>query len=346
MAIKYTKEKLAGKSLGELRTIAKKLGVNPSGKNAADLIREIVKASKGAAGKGTAADPKAKTKRGKPGRKASKDDDEEDEEEEDEEEDEEEEEDEDEADDEDEEEEEEEDDDSDDDEEEEEEEDDDEEEEDEDEEDEPKKGKVAKSPLAGVIDSLNAAVKTLTGLAKKGVTAAAGKKGGKATKSSESLDERTEDDEDGDEVRLTPETLAEMDLEQLKEVAETINDDKDIRKAAKGKKIDTDSSSPRDLRKRIMAHLKKYGEGIESDDEEEEDDEESNAPEFARIGAKVKVWFGDEDDDEDEGEWVAGTIESIDEEEEQCHVQLDDGGEADAPWSSLKPLNKRPKKRG
>ena len=43
LKLAYTKESLKGKSISELRTLAKAAGLNPSGKNAADIVIELVK---------------------------------------------------------------------------------------------------------------------------------------------------------------------------------------------------------------------------------------------------------------------------------------------------------------
>jgi Rho termination factor, N-terminal domain len=59
MPPKHTKDQLTEMEMADLRKVAKAMKVNPAGKRAPDLIREILKKQANAAGKGTAADPKS-----------------------------------------------------------------------------------------------------------------------------------------------------------------------------------------------------------------------------------------------------------------------------------------------
>ena len=168
-----------------------------------------------------------------------------------------------------------------------------------------------------------------------------------ATDEDEDEDEEDEEDEDEDDeddptaepsLDIDPESLEEMGLAELKTTCRKIHSDKDIMEASGGKKIDTDTKSSSELRKRIIAFLNKYATEEEVEDEDEED-EESGVPDWATEGLAVEVNVGD-DEDED---WQRGKIVSMTDEE--CSVRLDDGSGAEGPWDSIRQAPKKPKKR-
>ncbi len=356
MAKAYTAEQLKGKGLSDLRKIAKLLKINPSGKNIADLIREILKAQKiSSTGKGTSADIDAKGK--KPAAKrAKKPADDEDDEDEDEEEDDEDEDEEDEApakktakksaakktskkkpaddDDEDE------DDEDEDDEEDSDDEDEDVDSDDEDEDDEEEE-KFSETTLKQYLAKLGKKVgipvpaSWLKGGGAKGKVSKSPKAKNAKKKAADEDDDSDADDDGEPELNLSPEDLKGMSLDQLKALVGKIHRDTEIKKASKGKKVDVNTTSANELRKRIGVFLDKFAPA------DEEGQEESSCPSFLKDGAKVEVDIGKKSE-----KWVPGTVSSIDEDEETATIDLDNGDEVESPWEHLRKGNPKAKKRG
>jgi hypothetical protein len=156
--------------------------------------------------------------------------------------------------------------------------------------------------------------------------------------------EEDEDDEEDDEeepAKAAPKRSAKKPV-----VEEDDDEDEEEPKPKKGKAPAKAAKAMISLDEAIAALKSLVGEVTiepeEEDDEDEDEDEPQERPDWIRVGAKVECDVGEDDEEV----WEAGAIEDIDDDAETCTVAMDDGEGCEAPWSAMRALSRRPKKRG